>query len=79
VPTGPETKNDYADEDQQKITALLRVVTERPAPPFVEEEAPFQKHVNVLEKKYYHGCRRDPKQRMTVLTKASRKLLLCSE
>jgi hypothetical protein len=39
---GPKTKIDCAGEGQQKITAVLRVVTERPMLLFNEEEAPFQ-------------------------------------
>jgi hypothetical protein len=31
-----------AGEGQQQITALIRVVTEKPTPPLVEEEASFQ-------------------------------------
>jgi hypothetical protein len=38
------------DEGQQRITALLGVVTESPIPHLVEEEAPISKHVNILVK-----------------------------
>lgn len=39
---GAKTKNDFAGEGQQQITAVLRVVTERSILPFSEEDAPFQ-------------------------------------
>jgi hypothetical protein len=35
-------KVDETGEGQQKITALLTVVTDRPTPPLDEDEAPFQ-------------------------------------
>jgi hypothetical protein len=43
--------------------------------------SPVSEHVNVLERtqKYGHMSRGGPKLRMTVLTKASIKILLCSE
>jgi hypothetical protein len=48
------------------------IFTERPTPPFVEEEAPFPKHVHTLERKYLgQKSRQDLKPRMTVLTRPS--------
>jgi hypothetical protein len=34
-----------ADEGQQQITALLRIVAERPNFPLVEEEVPISEHI----------------------------------
>jgi hypothetical protein len=41
-PVGLKTKNDCAGKGQQQVTDVLRVVTERPLPPFNEEEDLFQ-------------------------------------
>jgi hypothetical protein len=80
VPTGPDTKNGCAGEDQQQITALLRVVTESPNPPLAEEAASFQNTgKSWKEQTYDHGPRRGLKRRMTVLAKASSKLLQCTK
>jgi hypothetical protein len=68
VPKGPKTTNEN--------TALLRVVTENPNPPFAEEVS-FQNTYRVLEKeqKYNQESRQGLKPRMTVMAKPISKLL----
>jgi hypothetical protein len=74
---GPKS---HAGEGQQKITALLGVVTESLTPFLVEEEAYFKTRKWCLkEQKYGPGSQRVSKTKMTLLPKASSKLLPCPD
>jgi hypothetical protein len=68
-PAEPRTKNDCAGKGQQKITRQTK------------HNGTSQSHdsVNHETEKYGHGSQQDPKPKMTVLAKASNKLLFCSE
>jgi hypothetical protein len=52
--------------------------SKNPIPPLIKEKAPTSEHVNSLgTNEIVYGSQWGPEPRMTVLKKASRKLLLC--
>jgi hypothetical protein len=72
-----QTRQGQIDDGQQQITALLRVVTERPTLPLTEEEAPISKHKNVFKRiKIESWVLTRPKIYSDCAGKASSKLLV---
>jgi hypothetical protein len=45
------SEREEEEEEEVRCSSQLNGYTERPKPPFVEEETSFQKHVNVQERK----------------------------